>query len=81
MGTEKQLLTAAIAAAYLTVAGAAFAAQPTNIEQIRCSNNGKGNGGEIVTGDPVTGCEKFVENTEDDFGPSEFDTDPNPNKP
>jgi len=78
MGTEKQLLAAAIAAACLTVSGVALAAQPTNIEQIRCSNNGKGNAGEIVTGDPVTGCEKFVESTEDDFGPGEFDTDPNP---
>ncbi len=49
MGTEKQLLTAAIAAAYLAVAGAAFAGQPVNKPVLKgnsCGNNGGGNGGE-----------------------------------
>ncbi len=52
MGTEKQLLTAAIAAACLTVAGPAFAAQPVNVPVLHgnsCGNNGGGNGGEVTT--------------------------------
>jgi hypothetical protein len=78
MGTEKQLLTAAIAAACLAAStGVALAAQPSNIEDIRCSNNGKGNGGEVSTG-AEGGCEKFqFDNPEDEGGPGEIDLDPN----
>ncbi len=77
MATEKQLLTAAIAAACLTVSSVALAAQPTNIEDIRCSNNGKGNGGEVSTG-VEGGCLKFqFDNPEDEVGPGEDPLDPN----
>jgi len=70
MGTEKQLLTAAIAAACLTVAGPAFAAQPVNVPVLHgnsCGNNGGGNGGEqlVSTGAPL--CFKFV--PEEDVDP------------
>ncbi|HSB41724.1 MAG TPA: hypothetical protein VLK28_07815 [Methylomirabilota bacterium] len=83
MGTEKQLLTAAIAAACLAAStGAALAAQPSDIEQRRCSNNGKGNGGEtnttITIGGEVTECEKFVDIPEDEDGPGTDPLDPNP---
>jgi hypothetical protein len=83
MGTEKHLLTAAVAAACLTISGVALAAQPTNIEQIRCSNNGKGNGGEgittVFTGGTVTSCDKFeLDNPEDLVGPGTDPLDPNP---
>lgn len=67
MGTEKQLLTAAIAAACLTVAGAAFADQPVNKPVLHgnsCGNNGGGNGNEQTTlgAEPPPGalCFKFV---------------------
>jgi hypothetical protein len=67
MGIEKQLLTAAIAAGYLAVAGAAFAVQPVNKPVLKgnsCGNNGNGNGGEEtslgVTPPPPALCFKFV---------------------
>ena len=68
-------------AACLTFTSGAFAAQPANIEEIRCSNNGKGNGGEevteVATGAPAGACEKFVNNPEDENGPGTNPTDPN----
>ncbi len=83
MPTEKLLLTAAITAACLAVGGVAFAGQPADIEQRRCSNNGNGNGGEKVNtqtfGGTVTDCEKFTTDGEDQPGaPGVDDTDPNP---
>jgi hypothetical protein len=83
MAPEKHLLTAAITAACLTVSGVALAAQPANIEDIRCSNNGGGNGGEtnVTAGDPPPGpggCLKFQDIPEDEEGPGEDPLDPNP---
>lgn len=81
MGTEKQLVTAAIAAAYLTVAGAAFAAQPVNKPVLHgnsCGNNGNGNGNEtlVANGDPATLCFKFVPEGEDPSGEPGASCDP-----
>jgi hypothetical protein len=82
MGTEKHLLTAAVTAACLTVSGIALAAQPTNIADIRCSNNGKGNGGEtndtITFGGTGDVCLKFQDIPEDEDGPGDDPLDPNP---
>jgi hypothetical protein len=81
MGTEKHLLTAAVTAACLTVSGIALAAQPVNIADIRCSNNGKGNGGEVKDTVTVGGqedvCLKFQDVPEDEVGPGLDPLDPN----
>lgn len=82
MAPEKQLLTAAVTAACLAIGTVAFAGQPANIDDRRCSNNGNGNGGEqnttVTTGGTVTECEKFVlDNPEDEDGPGTDPLDPN----
>ena len=61
------------------VSTAAMADQPLNIEAIRCSNNGGGNGEEIFTG-VEGGCEKrnFDVLTDLPGLPGQGPTDPNP---
>ena len=57
---KELLLTVSAATLAFIMAGPAIAAQPPNIEIIRCSNNGNGNGDEVVTfGQSPSGCEKF----------------------
>ena len=75
MGKEKPLLTAAIAAACLTVAGVAFGAQPVNKPVLHgnsCGNNGGGNGAETtslgVEPPPGALCFKFVDADQDEPG-------------
>jgi hypothetical protein len=75
---KELLLTVSATAMAFVLAGPVTAAQPTNIDLIRCSNNGNGNGGEgVVTfGDPptTTDCLKNQNNGEDG-------SNGNPNKP
>ncbi len=72
MGTEKQALTAVIAAACLAVAGAAWADQPVDKPVLKgnsCGNNGNGNGGETTSlgapPPPEALCFKFVDIQQD----------------
>ena len=78
---QKNVIKLGALAACVTIGGAAYAGQPVNIEAIRCSDNGVGNGGELFTavGIPPSRCERFIlTSNEDQPGmPGQNPTDPN----
>ena len=59
----KSIVKFSAVAAAVTFTSAAYAAQPVNIVEIRCGNNGSGNGDEllevVVAGAEETKCAKF----------------------
>lgn len=80
---KELLLTVSAAAMVFGMAQTTFAAKKSEEELaiVRCSNNGNGNGDEVVTfGGPPGSCEKFQEdNNQDAPGNPGQGTDSDPN--
>ena len=88
MTKSNVIKVAAAAAAAVVACGSAQAGQPVQIELIRCSDNGIGNGIEVlqvVAGSPRTECVRFVAGVDqipgnpntDNGNPLGTDIDPN----